>query len=91
MTTPSSTETLTVCPIAASTAKVPNSENGMPSVTSRLIFDPRNSQQMAKTRIAPYSALVSITFTASRVGTVWSSDTSSRRPLASSSGFCCAM
>jgi hypothetical protein len=70
MTTPSSTETLTVCPMAESRAKVPSSENGIPSETSTPILPPRNSQHTASTIITPYRALVCMTLIASRVGIV---------------------
>ena len=48
MTTPSSTEMLRVKPIACSTAKVPASENGIPSPTKSAMREPRNTQEISK-------------------------------------------
>ncbi|EWS62414.1 hypothetical protein Y695_04360 [Hydrogenophaga sp. T4] len=87
ITTPSSTETLTVWPRVCSTAKVPSSENGMPMVTSRPMRQPRNTQHTASTRSMPNKALVSMTPMASRVGTVWSSVSTSFSPDASNTLF----
>ena len=73
--------------MAESTAKVPSKENGMPSVTSSPMRQPRKAQHTASTMSMPTRALVCITLMASRVGTVWSSVSTSCKPEAASTLF----
>ena len=87
ITTPSSTEMLSVKPTACRTANAPESENGMPSATSSATRVPRNTQHIAITSIRPSAAFHSMMLIASRVGIVWSSVSERFRPLGASNGF----
>ena len=90
MIVPSSTEMLSVKPVAWSTANMPASENGIPTPTSSAILHPRNSQHTRMTSARPCSELVCITPIARRVGTVWSSTSESESPEEACSRLCSA-
>ena len=91
ITVPSNTDTLSVKSVAYNTPKVPASENGMPMPTSNATFQPRNTQQTTVTNNKPCSALVCITLSALRVGTVWSSPMDRVSPSGVSRGLASSM
>ena len=87
MTIPSSTETLSVEPVISSSAKAPATENTTPKATITAMREPRNSQHTASTSSRPMAALLCMTPSASRVATVWSSASTSFKPLPTSTAF----
>ena len=90
MTMPSSTEMLSVKPMADSAQNAAASENGMPSPTRMAMREPRNSQVIKSTSARPNSALVSMMSMAWRVGMVWSSSSTTVSPLLASMPFLAA-